>query len=278
MKTACVWSVLAMKALAADGISGIKEPEQVSVTVRVHNYAALPGEYLRLAREEVSGIFARAGIHTHFMDCTPPPVDAGRYPECEPGGQSGAVALRLQPGFPRREMVTSSTVFGYAFLRGDGGLGTLADVYAGGAEFLAKAKGNKALEPIMLGALMAHEIGHLLLGSNKHSVAGLMRSPWGPLETNRAAQGCLRFLAAEGRNMRANCRNWPNRREQVTQAAPRSPGETESPVAGPVSKLGEPIPHHANLGLRGTVRHGEQKTLPVGGRLEYPPAVPQARN
>ena len=137
MKTVCLLSILAAEALAADGTSARQEP--VSINVRICNYAAIPGEELRRVQKEVlrstrrrrrlhsfRGMFAsRSGFGTSTRKITP-------------SLQPMEVTIRLRPGLPPRELVSSGMVFGFAFLPGDGGPGTLADVYAGGAEVLAK--------------------------------------------------------------------------------------------------------------------------------------------
>jgi hypothetical protein len=44
----------------------------------------------------------------------------------------------------------------------------------------------------LLGAAMAHEIAHLILGSVDHST-GVMRAQWGKQELLLIGHGCLRF-------------------------------------------------------------------------------------
>jgi hypothetical protein len=50
-----------------------------------------------------------------------------------------------------------------------------------------------ATAPQILGFGMAHEIGHILLGSNQHSSSGIMKGPWGQAEFERLARGWLGF-------------------------------------------------------------------------------------
>ena len=49
----------------------------------------------------------------------------------------------------------------------------------------------------------AHEIGHLLLGTNSHSTAGLMHAHWTAEELASAKVDGLVFLEKESRRMRA---------------------------------------------------------------------------
>jgi hypothetical protein len=49
----------------------------------------------------------------------------------------------------------------------------------------------------VLGHAIAHELGHLLLGSNSHSGWGLMRAVWNNQDLQRAAKGDLLFTSVE---------------------------------------------------------------------------------
>jgi hypothetical protein len=50
---------------------------------------------------------------------------------------------------------------------------------------------------------MAHELGHLLLGSNSHSPRGLMRASWRTAELALMAQGGLVLSEAQSQNIKA---------------------------------------------------------------------------
>ena len=49
----------------------------------------------------------------------------------------------------------------------------------------------------VLGYVLTHEIGHLLLGSNSHSVSGIMSPHWNDEELRRISEGTLLFLSGE---------------------------------------------------------------------------------
>jgi hypothetical protein len=61
---------------------------------------------------------------------------------------------------------------------------------------------NLALADI-LGSVIAHEMGHLLLGSNAHAISGIMRAQWGIDELLRIIMGALVFLPEQSKRMRA---------------------------------------------------------------------------
>ena len=56
---------------------------------------------------------------------------------------------------------------------------------------------------ILFGFVIAHELGHLLLGPHAHTGLGLMRPVWSRADVvNGVAQGQFRFSAAEGERIR----------------------------------------------------------------------------
>jgi hypothetical protein len=67
-------------------------------------------------------------------------------------------------------------------------------------EFAAQLDAPRAL---LLGLVMAHEIGHLLLPYEKHANTGLMRAGWSRTDIELAGRGQLRFSATEAGLIRA---------------------------------------------------------------------------
>lgn len=55
----------------------------------------------------------------------------------------------------------------------------------------------------LLGYIVAHELGHLILPHVRHARRGLMREPWGREELLELSQGNLRFVPEYGGAMRA---------------------------------------------------------------------------
>jgi hypothetical protein len=59
----------------------------------------------------------------------------------------------------------------------------------------------------ILGHAIAHEIGHLLLPGNGHSVSGIMRARWDQKEWMLLRQGNLNFTPEQARLLRAGLLN-----------------------------------------------------------------------
>ena len=105
------------------------------------------------------------------------------------------LAVRIAP----QSASSASEVFGVAFLS-DEGTGCYSDVFYDRAREL-HADWNVGLSDI-LGNVMAHELGHLLLGSNSHSAAGIMRAQWQGEELHRLSRGSLWFTSEQASHMR----------------------------------------------------------------------------
>jgi hypothetical protein len=88
--------------------------------------------------------------------------------------------LRLKPG-----------EFGCALLANTGEFATLADVYADHLKMLVRGR-EWAYGPI-LGQVVAHELGHLLLGRGAHSRGGIMEPNWRPKDLDKILQRRMTF-------------------------------------------------------------------------------------
>ena len=69
----------------------------------------------------------------------------------------------------------------------------------------------------VLGYAMAHEVGHVLLQSDTHTTAGLMKGIWSKSDWQRAAVSVVSFSLAEARQIAALRGRTPD--ENVTQVA-----------------------------------------------------------
>jgi hypothetical protein len=65
------------------------------------------------------------------------------------------------------------------------------------------ARGDSSFETLLLGHLMAHEIGHLLLGAGNHSPTGLMRARWQQQELELIRRRTLAFTSGQAESIRA---------------------------------------------------------------------------
>jgi hypothetical protein len=169
-------------------------------TVSVYNDARVPALVLESAERRAGSIFAHSSLDVAWLDCTHPGDDIAVA--CNRMDAPGHLALRVisHALSPMRDVV-----FGVSFLSSSGA-GKYADVFWDRAEDLHAAS-DLDLGGI-LGSVMAHEIGHLLLGSNAHAVSGIMRARWEGEELRRIVMGTLLFNPQQEELMRRKVRLW----------------------------------------------------------------------
>jgi hypothetical protein len=157
------------------------------ITVLIYNPAAIPSGTLARAQKVAAGILAQAGVALEWRlaraaDALPAPAE---------------VPLHLLAARPPRLQHDAG---GFAVLQLDP-----ANSYAGISypAVLDTAESSDAPVPTVLGAVLAHEIGHVLLRSGAHSPSGVMSLRMGPREIAAAGRGELRFTAVEALAIRA---------------------------------------------------------------------------
>jgi hypothetical protein len=173
---------------------------ELKIEVLVYNYAGVPSEPLARAEREAGRIYDHAGIQTEWLDCPLTPQEAAAYPACQLPASPTRLALRIFPRNLAKQLGLSPGAFGSALSPKDGSYGMIAQVCAECVEELAHT--HTAEFAVILGAVMAHELGHLLLGMNSHAPTGLMSGFWNKKELDTIAAGRLLFAPREADRMR----------------------------------------------------------------------------
>ena len=178
-----------------------------TVTVRTYNYALVPDDSLAHARASTRAIFERTGIEVRWLDCRVPQSTAGAG--CtEPLQQGSDLILRLME--PSGDALTNAprvVALGESMLDRERRSGVLMTLDLRFVRTIA-AQAEADL-PVLLGRAIAHEIGHLLLGSGEHPREGLMRARWSQEELRGFRPSNWGFSSAEAAQMRNNLAQSP---------------------------------------------------------------------
>ena len=174
---------------------------QSAVAIRTYNYAALSVAQLSESRAEAAHIFRQAGIALEWVECRVPGSVDG-VPCTEPLLVGRDLMLRLVDRLPSPgERIVA---LGESILDREqrGGVLMTVDV------FPVRAIAARASAPvsILLGRAIAHEIGHLLLGTPTHPRLGLMRALWSHDELRGAKPAHWGFSSREAAQMRETLR------------------------------------------------------------------------
>jgi hypothetical protein len=162
------------------------------VTVAVYNDAGAPADLLMQAENIATRVFEQAGVNVKWINC---PVVVQGLPDSETCRKAIFPTYFQQRTVPPHPGLSESS-FGVSNLSPEG-IGCYSYVfYARVAEQHCRNEQNAA---VLLGHVTAHEIAHLLLGTNSHSASGIMRAHWYPQELASADKGysCLRRIKRE---------------------------------------------------------------------------------
>ena len=153
-------------------------------TVNVYNDARVSPALLQHSESIAGKIFQQAGFAILWKDCSQAHVE--RQKMCLGTPDEIAFAVRIVP----HSLSLSGEAFGVAFVGSDG-QGTQADVFYSGIEQLTNDSSANPAD--IMGHVMAHELGHLLLGLNSHSSLGIMQAHWTDRQLRQMSMGFLKF-------------------------------------------------------------------------------------
>jgi hypothetical protein len=130
-----------------------------------------------------------------WAECPLSEHDASKDGACHLPLSPRDLEMRILDRGMAKRVPSSRHCLGYALLAD--GFDSIAAVFFHRAVDLEGA--NLAMRATILGTMMAHEIGHLLLEQNQHSETGVLRASWGDADLKMAAKGRLRFSPEEAR-------------------------------------------------------------------------------
>ena len=156
---------------ASDGPATANTSPRSVVLVAYDTFGVRSAE-LAAARAAVEAILRLASLQAAWHTCPKTDVLANAAnPVCTTGLTNGGVAIRIVAATPAVPIGS----LGSSLVERERG-GVLATVFADRVHTLASLAG---VEPgILLGRVIAHEVGHLLTKSPAHTPAGLMRARW----------------------------------------------------------------------------------------------------
>jgi hypothetical protein len=187
-----------MVMLIVPGVLSIEAaaPPEDTVAVRTYNYASVSLEQLGLARSEATQIFKRSRISIEWADCRVPGAVSGSA--CtDPLLARRDLMLRLMDRPPSDDRFVA---LGESMLDHGERRGVLMTIDMWTVRAIADRAGMPM--PTLLGRAIAHEIGHLLLGSGTHPRIGLMRARWSNDELRGLKPAHWGFSTREAAQMR----------------------------------------------------------------------------
>lgn len=172
------------------------------MTIHVYDYAGIePGE-LADAEAFAARILHEAGLGTQWSNCRFSPAGMALSTCAASVGGVTHVYVRLLPEPMAGKLAASTKLLGMSLPTSQGTFPV--DAYVFPERVSALAEQEPGPSPHLLGAAITHEVGHLLLAVNAHTVTGIMSAQWGPREKKDALRGVLTFSRRQSEQMRAD--------------------------------------------------------------------------
>lgn len=205
---------MSMLMAAQVSVEAASRPE-ATVAVRTYNYAAVSAEQLAAAKAEAEHIFRNAGISLEWIECRVPGAIAGAA--CTGPLLAGRdLMLRLVDRTPvQGERIVA---LGESMVDREQHGGVLMTIDLLPVRTIAERASTGV--PTLLGRAIAHEIGHLLLGSTAHPRLGLMRALWSHDELRGLKPAHWGFSQREAAQMRQTRLHAASHIASARQAAP----------------------------------------------------------
>lgn len=188
-----VRSLLIVSLLSCAGWAALQAtPNNPQVIVSVYDQAGVPSNVLSRAERDTGRLLGQASVSVTWVNCPSGPSGVSAWGEKTAARQ---LMVRIVP----RALTLSDIAYGAAFLGSDG-RGEYADIFFDSVQRLRDEE-TQVSQALILGYVMAHELGHLLLGSNAHSSLGVMRPHWSRTELQSISMGRLSFTADQRREI-----------------------------------------------------------------------------
>jgi len=186
---------------------------ELRLVVNVSNLAGFDRATITSAEQIVTGIFRRVGIEVAWQRAVSiGNLDAGADAEGRPD-----VWVNLVPITATR-MGANTYAAGLAAMPGDGQPGSriwvfrpILEAVIDNTVFATPQRHPTLLRNVLLAHVIAHEMGHLLLGSAKHSGPGIMTREFDLPAILLACTGGLEFSASESEKIRATVQGMKER-------------------------------------------------------------------
>ncbi len=181
--------------LIAIGLTGtartaVAKPEDpIAVVVYVTNQAEIPPSVFTHALAEATRIYSGIGVSLLWTESPAADYHFTVRIISKPLGLHRVIDLHALGAAPGTKQMH----------------GKLAYAYYGPIERLAQGSGTDV--GLVLGHVIAHELGHLLLPHDSHTMIGVMGNGWDQAQVERAKKGELTFTTGQGKAIRERLEN-----------------------------------------------------------------------
>jgi len=164
--------------------------------ILIYDHAGVAGRVRDRAEDEATYILGRAGVQADWLVCFDVAGPAEVQDGCRKRTDSEHICILIEShavAQPVRTLAFAPLTLGIQ--------GEYATILYDRILRLADSPGTSL--SVVLGCVIAHEIGHVLLGANSHSPEGVMSAAWSQHDLTRAGQRRLGFSQDESCRLQA---------------------------------------------------------------------------
>ncbi len=187
--------------LVAQAVPATQEASSYRLIVRLHNYARVKPAVLSPAKHVAGDIFSAMGIELVWLDFPTTRAELANFPGSLWDPLGAVVDVNILPRSMTALAKLPRSVFGLTPMAHEGDRAAFASVYYDRIE--QEVLFSPASTDQILGYVMAHELGHMLLRTTQHSSRGIMMAEWKFRFLQHAAQGLPRFTPQQAERIRA---------------------------------------------------------------------------
>lgn len=212
-------SALLLALITAQPITRDLPPNAVSpaielqVDMTVDDPAGVPADWLRQAQEEMTRIYGEIGVRINWQaGPLAAQCDIDRGADDVPAWPPRALLIAVRRSSSRKQEGLEN-VMGFAVGTASERAHVVYVLYDSIDQFPVLYRG------LMLGHIMAHEVGHALLPLQSHSSHGLMRAQWNRADLELAQAHRLRFTPGQAELIRGRAVQLAKREKGSPEAA-----------------------------------------------------------
>lgn len=179
--------------------SSEKQQATTEITIRIRDYAQANPMVLNHAEKVAGDLLRKADVETRWIDC---PIGSSGTGVCSSPLSTLDFVINLLPQSMSDGARFAGGVLGSAIEGTGDNFGFIASVFYDLAK--ERAAEHQVDFAELLGDAVAHELGHLLLGTNSHSGRSLMSAFWSGNQFRLVAQGGLEFSSSEVKRIEAS--------------------------------------------------------------------------
>src|SRR5215510_15128778 len=195
-----------------------------TITVRVWDRVQIDAGTLDRAKQVAASVFQPVGLEIRWVDCLTGPTPENQRCISPAGPNDFSVRIFWRPAKSRQQLRRHTA--GVAVpSQANGGSGFIQIFFDRLQEISRDNRGAAPLE-LLLGITIAHEIGHLLLPDDGHSISGIMQGWLGRRSLDLAAQGRMVFTPEQKMAIGKNVREWSKVSESKQLAVTTSRSES----------------------------------------------------